>query len=113
MILRYNGVSTNTEVLLQNGSNVLDILRNNLPNATVLELSGCNLESVLYYLNRDIPVLVLLNDGTAVAHTGFNETQVVIYNPVKDALYKISKNEAATWFEENGNNFITYIPTAD
>ena len=113
MILRYNGVSTNTEVLLQNGSNVLDILRNNLPNATVLELSGCNLESVLYYLNRDIPVLVLLNDGTAVALTGFNETQVVIYNPVKDALYKISKNEAATWFEENGNNFITYIPTAD
>lgn len=113
VILRYNGISTNTEVLLQNGNSVMDVLRNNLVDATVLELSGCSLDSVLYYVNQDIPVLVLLGDGTAVTITGFNETQIVILNPVKGELYKISKNEASAWFEENGNYFITYIPTRD
>lgn len=113
VILRYNGISTNTEVLLQNGNSVRDILKNNLTEATVLELSGCSLDSVLYYVNQDIPVLVLLNDGTAVTITGFNETQIVILNPVKGELYKISRNEASSWFEENGNNFVTYIPTDD
>lgn len=112
-ILHYEGVSTNTEILLNNGSTILDILENNLQDKMILDLTGCSLDAVLYYINRDIPVLAILQDGKAVTITGFNETQIVILNPEREELYKMSITEASEWFDENGNTFITYVPVED
>jgi hypothetical protein len=74
----------------------------------VLDLTGCTLDSVLYYVNRDIPVLVLLRDGNAVLVTGFNEYNVVIMDPTDGSLAKKGMNDSAEWFTQNGNVFITY-----
>ncbi len=54
----------------------------------VLDLSGCSLDAVLYYVNQDIPVLAILEDGEAVLVTGFNEFNVVIMEPSTGKLYK-------------------------
>ena len=77
----------------------------------VLDLSGCSLDAVLYYVNQDIPVLAILEDGEAVLVTGFNEFNVVIMEPSTGKLYKKGMNDATTWFAENGNHFITYMRT--
>lgn len=108
-ILKYEGVMRNTELLLKNGDTVLSILKENLETATILDLSGCSLDAILYYVNKDIPVLAMLNDGNAVLIVGFNETQVVIMDPVTGTLYKKSMTEATDYFTSNGNVFITYI----
>ncbi|MBO5057302.1 MAG: hypothetical protein J6C64_13235 [Lachnospiraceae bacterium] len=108
-ILTFEGISRNSQYLLDRGENVFTILENNLEDATVLDLSGCSLDSVLYYVNQDIPVLVMLEDGSAVLLIGFNEMNTVIMNPETGTVYKMGMNDSKEWFEQNGNRFITYI----
>ncbi len=108
-VLKYEGVSTNTQRLLERGENVFSILESNLQNHTVLNLSGCSLDSVLYYVNKDIPVLATLQDGNAVLIVGFNELNIVLMDPMTGTLYKKGMNDSTEWFRENGNQFITYV----
>ena len=108
-MLKFEGIIRNSEYLLAKGDTVMEILSGNLPNAKVLDLSGCELDAVLYYVNQDIPVLALLESGEAVLVTGFNEFNVVIMDPVKNFLGKVGMNDATEWFAENGNHFVTYM----
>lgn len=108
-ILKCEGVTKNTELLLARGDTVYSILDNNLEDAQILDLSGCSLDSVLYYVNKDIPVLAMLQDGNAVLIVGFNELNIVIMDPLTGKIYKKGMKDSTEWFEENGNCFMTYI----
>ena len=108
-ILRHAGITRNTEYDLAQGKTALQILEENMTGVQVLDLSGCSLDAVLYYVNQDIPVLAILEDGEAVLVTGFNEFNVVIMEPSTGKLYKKGMNDATTWFAENGNHFISYM----
>lgn len=108
-ILAFKGVVRNSQSMLDQGQTALEILTDGLEDARVLDLAGCSLDAVLYYVNQDIPVLALLEDGEAVLVTGFNEYNVVIMEPSTGTLYKKGINDATEWFEENGNDFITYV----
>ena len=108
-MLAYEGVIRNSEYMLAGGESVLNILEDSLPDVQVLDLTGCSLDAVLYYVNKDIPVLVMLGDGSAVLLIGFNEMNTVLMNPETGTVYKMGMNDSKEWFEENGNCFITYI----
>lgn len=108
-ILKYEGISRNTQRQLTRGESVLSILENALPNDTILDLSGCTLDAVLYYVNMDIPVFASLDDGSAVLIVGFNELNIVVMEPETGTLYKKGMNDSKEWLEENGNHFITYM----
>lgn len=108
-ILRHAGITRNTEYDLAQGKTAIQILEENMTGVQVLNLSGCSLDAVLYYVNQDIPVLAILEDGEAVLVTGFNEFNVVIMEPSTGKLYKKGMNDATTWFAENGNHFISYM----
>ena len=75
----------------------------------MLDLTGCSLDAVLYYVNRDIPVLALMEDGSAVLIVGFNDLNTVILNPLTGTIRRMGMNDSRDWFEENGNQFITYV----
>ena len=107
-ILRHAGITRNTEYDLAQGKTAIQILEENMTGVQVLDLSGCSLDAVLYYVNQDIPVLAILEDGEAVLVTGFNEFNVVIMEPSTGKLYKKGMNDATT-FAENGNHFISYM----
>ena len=108
-ILKFEGVSRSTERLLNRGDTVFSILESDLQECTVLDLSGCSLDAVLYYVNQDIPVLAMLDDGNAVLIVGFNELNIVVMDPVTGTLYKKGMNDSTEWLKENGNRFITYV----
>lgn len=108
-ILRHAGITRNTEYDLAQGKTAIQILEEKMTGVQVLDLSGCSLDAVLYYVNQDIPVLAILEDGEAVLVTGFNEFNVVIMEPSTGKLYKKGMNDATTWFAENGNHFISYM----
>ena len=108
-ILKYEGISRNTQRRLNQGDSVMDILKSDLANCTILDLSGCSLDAVLYYVNKDIPVLAMLEDGNAVLITGFNELNIVVMDPAAGTLEKRGMNDSTEWLKENGNQFIAYI----
>ncbi len=108
-MLRFEGIIRNSEYLLGQGQTVREILQNNLEDAQILDLTGCNLDSILYYVDQDIPVLALLKNGEAVLVTGFNEFNVILMEPSSGTLYRKGIQDSTEWFAENGNSFITYV----
>jgi len=108
-MLAYEGISRNTQNFLSRGEKPLKILADNLEDAEVLDLSGCSLDAVLYYVNRDIPVLVLMEDGSALLLVGFNELNTIVMNPETGTIRRMGMNDSRELFEQNGNQFITYI----
>jgi hypothetical protein len=109
VILGYAGSAKNTQPMLDAGMSVRQILEDNLTDITVLDLTGVSLDAVLYYVNKDIPVLATLNDGSAMLVIGFNELNIVVMNPQTGTVYKVGINDATTLFAENGNSFMTYV----
>lgn len=109
-ILAYEGIMRNCSYLLEQGESVTDILNENLENVQVLELTGCSLDNILYYVNMDIPVMVRLGQGKAVLVTGFNDSEVVLLDPDAGTLSKVKKKQAEQTFEEAGSYYITYVP---
>lgn len=107
-MLSYEGISRNSQEMLGQGNTAQEILRNGLGSMQVLDLGGCPLDAVLYYVNQDIPVLATLENGEAVLIVGFNEFNTVILEPETGKLYKKGMNDSAEWFEQNGNHFISY-----
>lgn len=108
-MLACEGITRNSQYLLDRGENVLRILEENMEEAVVLDLTGCPMDAVLYYVNRDIPVLTLLEDGSAVLLVGFNEYNTGMLNPLTGNIEKMGMNDSREWFEQNGNQFITYM----
>lgn len=109
LVLGFEGANRNVEALLARGDSVGQILEDALPEADILKLDGCSLSSILYYVNQDIPVLAMLNDGEALLVIGFNDQNTVLVNPKTGSVYKYGMNDSAKLFEENGNHFITYL----
>ncbi|MCM1268702.1 MAG: hypothetical protein NC302_12440 [Bacteroidales bacterium] len=108
-ILKFEGISRNTQRRLDQGDTVFGILESDLADYTILDLSGCSLDAVLYYVNKDIPVLATLEDGNAVLITGFNELNIVVMDPVEGTLEKRGMNDSTEWLAANGNQFIAYV----
>lgn len=108
-ILKYEGISRNTQRRLNQKDTVFDILESDLQDYTILDLSGCSLDAVLYYVNKDLPVLATLADGNAVLIVGFNELNIVVMDPVEGTLEKRGMNDSTEWLLENGNQFLSYI----
>lgn len=109
IMLTYNGIAGDSQSLLDAGMTPMAILLENLPDKEPLDMTGCNMQAMLTFLDRDIPVLALLKNGEAVLLTGFNEQNVVICDPKTGFLGKKGMNDSTSFFEENGNCFFTYV----
>ncbi len=109
LILIFEGINRSVEALLESGSSVNQILETSLADATVLDLDGCPMSAMLYYVNMDIPVMAMLNDGSAVLIIGFNDQNTVLMNPTTGTVYKYGMKDSEKLFEENGNHFVTYL----
>lgn len=112
-ILHFEGISRNTEFMLEQGQSAVEILQNNLKDCTVLNLKGCTMDAMLYYVNQDIPVLAMMDSGRSVLIIGFNQQNVVLMDPVSGSIYKKGMNDSRTMFEENANCFVTYVKTTE
>lgn len=109
VMLALEGYTVDTAPLLRQGMEPGEILEEKGQGMTALDLNGCRLDIILYYVAQDIPVLARMVDGSAVLVIGYNEYQIVVMNPQTGTNYKISMTEAGRWFEENGNWFLTYL----
>ena len=110
LILQHKGINVNVNSMLEQGESVVDILSGSLVNTRVLELDGCPMEAMLYYVNQDIPVMATLNDGNSLLIIGFNDLNTVILEPSIGQIYKLGRGDTTSLLENNGNHFITYLP---
>lgn len=107
-MLKLQGISRNCELLINRGVTPQEILQENLLNAYVLNLTGAVMDTAMYYLAHDIPVLALLDDGRAILLVGYNEQNMVWFDPAAGTIYKQETSVSREIFEGAGNRFLTY-----
>lgn len=76
---------------------------------TVLDLSGCSWDMILYFIDRGSPVLAQI-DGQVILITGYDQFDniMVLYQGATETVYWGSDDSDAT-FPIYGNLFMTYI----
>lgn len=104
-MLMYNGVNKNVSKLMTNGKSSVEVINEALDNRG-LDLSGCTLEQVLYYVCNGQPVLGMINETECVLIVGYNFYNGIMINPATGETYKYGIEETAEMFEEAGNRFI-------
>ncbi|MBE5925973.1 MAG: hypothetical protein E7270_03325 [Lachnospiraceae bacterium] len=104
-MLAYNGVNKNVNKLMGKGKSSVEIIDESLDNRG-LDLSGCTLEQVLYYVCNGQPVLGMINETECVLIVGYDFYNAVMINPLTGETYKYGIEETAEMFEEAGNRFI-------
>lgn len=108
-MLSQRGITVDSAALLAGGKTPLEIM-SNLTTMSPVDMTGCELDAMLYFVNMDIPVLGILKSGEGILITGYNESQVVVFSPSEGRLYKRGKTDAGNWMRENGNCFLTFFP---
>lgn len=107
-MLKLQGIYLDARTML-NGTTILSLLNDNLPGTLALDLSGCSVSAIQYYISRNTPVLAMVEGDAAVLITGYDSGNIYIYNPALGVEDKYGRIETEAWFRENGNRFISYI----
>ena len=75
----------------------------------IIDLSGCTLDSVLYEISAQRPVIAKTGDNTSVVIIGYDEYNTYLYDPVKGETYPYGMNDSKDLFDKAGNIFISYV----
>ncbi|MCI9623408.1 MAG: hypothetical protein HFI23_08740 [Lachnospiraceae bacterium] len=98
-----------TTALLEAGRTPYEILSENL-DGRVLDLSGCSVNMILYYVSQGYPVLAIEGRDTAELITGYDPQNVILTNPITGEAYRKGMNDSTQMFEELGNLFVVCLP---
>lgn len=109
-MLKHAGVAVDGDELLSQNKSPMDILSENVK-GTVVNLTGCSVDTVLYYVNAGMPVLAVTGEKQGLLIVGYDNLNVIVMNPENGRLvYKMGMNDSVKYFEGKGNYFISYIP---
>lgn len=94
---------------IQKGTMDIDYLQEQLPGKWVLDLTGCDIESVLYFISEGNVLLADTADGVQIV-LGYDQWgNVRLYKPGAEESDLISDEDALALFEESGNVFIGFL----
>ena len=109
VMLQKEGVNMNVQALLESGETPKSVLRNTLKERTVLDLTGCSTDEILYYVSLGTPVFAMTGNDSAVLVVGYDSAGVLLYEPGADATVRKTLAEADALFANAGNVFFTYL----
>ena len=73
-----------------------------------INISGIDLSTALYFLDRDIPFAACIDDGRYVLVISYNEAAVRYYDPVLDEEVRVYRDEFEESLSKQGNTMYTY-----
>ena len=74
----------------------------------VVDLSGCTLDQVLYFVSHDRPVMVNTEEGPKCI-VGYDEYNTYLLNPGEEEWYYYGIQDSTDLFLASGNEFYSYI----
>lgn len=109
-ILDLENIQADVPGMLLEGMSSLEILQKELNGYEVLDLSGCSLDEVLYYVGEHQPVYAMAGENKVVLLVGYGPENVELYDPSAGSVHLMNLGTAKSLFEEAGNRFLSYIP---
>ncbi len=108
-ILERESVNIEVAALIGQGKTPKEILETTMEGVTALDLTGCSLEEVLYYVSLGNPVFAMKSDMDAVLVVGYDSLNVTLFNPLDSTVEKMGMEDAGEMFENAGNVFLGYL----
>lgn len=109
IMLNRNDVDVTVHTLLENGQTPKGILQQYLKDCTVMDLSGCSVEEILFYVSNGSPVFALADNNHAVLIVGYTANNIQVYHPESGTTETMSMDKAAELFANAGNVFFSYL----
>jgi hypothetical protein len=75
---------------------------------TVVDLTGCTLDQVLYFVSHGRPVLVETSEGIRTI-VGYDEFNTHLLKPGEEDWYYYGIQDSTALFAESGNHFVSVI----
>lgn len=94
---------------LSQGDTPYEILDSQL-SGRVLDLSGCSVSMILYYLSEGYPVLAMQGGGNAELITGYDPQNIIVTDPLTGESSKRGMNDSTQQYVELGNLFLVCLP---
>lgn len=108
-MLEYCGEGLSVKELIENGETPKSALESTLKDKEVLDVSGCTVNEIIYYVSEGSPVFAMTGMDQAVLVTGYNTSVIYYYDPSENTTKSISYDLADEWFSEAGNVYFTYL----
>ncbi len=77
--------------------------------ATVLNLTGCTLDQVLYLVSQGNAVVTRLADGKTAVIVGYDRYNTLLYNFDTGEHYYMGIKDSTKSMEQGGNVFVSYV----
>ena len=76
---------------------------------TVLDLTGCTIEQILYIINQGTPVIAMTDSSNAILLTGYGQANVQYMNPATGAIELQPKENIDAMVVGSGKTFIGFL----
>ena len=107
-IIMKEGGNADVQAELNAGSSPMDII-DQYTQAEAIDLSGCTVEEVLYVINKDTPVIALIDSSSAVLLTGYGPENVMYIDPSTGQSSIVSMGTITEMTAGSGNTFLSYV----
>lgn len=108
-MLKFAGVSVDSRKEFTEGKTTIEIVNEHL-GGRGLDLTGCTLKQVLYFIDTDRPVLAKKGEDSYVLIVGFDAYNAILLDFETQTSYKIGLEDGTELFRLAGNEFISYGP---
>lgn len=108
-MLEKEGAGLSVNELIAAGQTPYHILNTTLQDALILELSGCGVDEIMYYIDQGNPVLARTGENDAILLTGYSSTRIYYYNPDTGKTVNAEYDKMEEMFYNGGNYFIVYL----
>lgn len=108
MIAGYRKEELDTSGFNSSQTSIFEFMNENMK-PYIVDLTGAELDEVLYCTYRKHPVLAIRGNGEACVLLGYDAGHVIMYDPVKGAKVTLSKSDAIKDFKKSGNIFISFV----
>lgn len=96
--------------IIRSGSWDKDVLQQGLGDSgTVIDLTGCSLENVLYEISAQRAVIAKTGADSSVVIVGYDQYNTWLLNPATGEVTPYGMNDSTALFQKAGNVFISYL----
>lgn len=108
-ILNTEDLIVKTSPMIARGETPYEILKGTMKEYEVLDLKGCTLNEVLYYVNLGTPVFAMSGSDSALVVIGYDANNVTLFDAATGDTQKMGLEDATAVFSAAGNQFVAYL----
>lgn len=108
-ILNTKDINLSVQELLDSGDTPKEVLVDTMQDCTILDLSGCEIEELLYYISKGTPIFAMTGENDAVLITGYDANSITFFDPAGGNNKTMSFESAGELFSQAGDTFFTYL----